>query len=84
VGRWLGVGIVNLVNIFNPQMIVFGGTTRGVFARTELTVREALTAALAAPRQQVRLAPAALGADSILLGAAELAFRPLLDAPLTC
>jgi predicted NBD/HSP70 family sugar kinase len=82
VGRWLGVGVVNLVNIFNPQMIVFGGTTRGVFAVTEPAVRAALSAALAAPREQVRLSLAALGADSTVLGAAELAFRPLLDNPL--
>jgi predicted NBD/HSP70 family sugar kinase len=82
VGHWLGVGVVNLVNIFNPRMIVFGGTTRGVFAVTEPAVREALSSALAAPREQVRLSLAALGADSTVLGAAELAFRPLLDNPL--
>ena len=82
VGRWLGVGVVNLVNIFNPQMIVFGGRTRGVFAVTETAVRAALSSALAAPREQVRLSLAALGADSTVLGAAELAFGPLLDNPL--
>jgi predicted NBD/HSP70 family sugar kinase len=82
IGRWLGIGVVNLVNIFNPQMIVFGGTTRGVFALTEPAVRAALSRALAAPRAQVRLSIAALGADSTVLGAAELAFGSLLDNPL--
>jgi predicted NBD/HSP70 family sugar kinase len=82
VGRWMGLGVANLVNIFNPEMIVFGGTTRGVFAATEPIVREVLSTALAAPREQVRLQLAALGADSTMLGAAELAFAPLLHDPL--
>jgi len=38
--------------------------------------------ALAAPREQARLVPAGLGADSTLLGAAELAFEPFLADPL--
>jgi predicted NBD/HSP70 family sugar kinase len=82
VGRWLGVGVANLVNIFNPEVIVFGGDIRSVFSATEPIVREALTTALEAPREQVRLELAALGADSVVIGAAELAFAPLLDNPL--
>ena len=82
VGHWLGVGVVNLVNIFNPQVVVFGGAVRHVFSLTEPLVREALATALAAPRAQVRLELPALGADSTLVGAAELIFARLLDDPL--
>jgi predicted NBD/HSP70 family sugar kinase len=81
-GHWLGVGVVDLVNIFNPQVIVFGGAVRHIFSLTEQLVKEALATALAAPRAQVRLAPPALGADSTLVGAAELAFARLLEDPL--
>lgn len=81
VGEWMGLGVVNLVNIFNPEMIVFGGMTRGVFAVTEPGTRKALDGALSAPGQQVRLELAALGVDSTVVGAAELAFAPLLDNP---
>src|SRR3954454_1520875 len=81
VGEWMGTGVVNLVNVFTPQMIVFGGMTREVFAVTEPVIREALDVALAAPREQVRLELAALGLDSTVIGAAELAFVPLLDNP---
>jgi hypothetical protein len=63
-------------------MIVFGGATRGVFTVTEPLVRAAVGTALAAPREQVCLSLAALGADSTVIGAAELAFSPLLDNPL--
>ncbi len=82
VGRMLGVGVVTLVNIFNPELVLFGGVTRHLYLATEPIVRDALSAALAAPRRQVRLAVAGLGDDSIALGAAELAFEPLLDDPL--
>jgi predicted NBD/HSP70 family sugar kinase len=82
IGRWLGVGVANLVNLFNPEVIVFGGLTRTLFPVLEPYVRAELAAALTAPRDQVRLALPALGADSSLVGAAELAFAPLLGDPL--
>jgi len=81
VGHWLGVGIANLVNIFNPAMIVFGGATRGLFPVTETTIREVLRTALAAPRSQVLLTLPSLGADSAVFGAAELVLDPVLDHP---
>jgi predicted NBD/HSP70 family sugar kinase len=82
VGRWLGVGVVNLVNIFNPEVVVFGGVLRQLLPVTEASISLSLQTALAAPREQVRLALPALGADSTLLGAAESAFSLLLDDPL--
>ncbi len=82
VGRWLGIGIGALVNILNPRMIVLGGLN----ARTYPFVREILEAEMArhslpASRAQVRIVPAALGVDAPLIGAAELAFEPLLEDP---
>ena len=83
VGRWLGLGVGNLVNLFDPEMVVFGGTLRHVFAAAEPIVRRHLAGvALAAPREHLDLVVPRLGEDSILLGAAELAFTPLLDDPL--
>jgi predicted NBD/HSP70 family sugar kinase len=82
VGRSLGTGVANLVNIFNPELIVFGGAVRQIFSATEPLVREALAGALAAPGEGVRLAVAGLADDSVLVGAAELAFAPLLEDPL--
>ncbi|HVM27008.1 MAG TPA: ROK family protein [Mycobacteriales bacterium] len=82
VGRALGTGTANLVNIFNPQLIVFGGAVRHVFTATEPVVREALAGVLAAPAEQVRLVAAGLGDDSVAVGASELAFATLLSDPL--
>ncbi|MCW2613376.1 MAG: hypothetical protein JWN08_370 [Frankiales bacterium] len=82
VGRFLGIGVANLVNLLNPELIVFGGAVRHIYTATEPLVREALETALAAPAQQVGLAVAGLGDDSVAVGAAELSFARLLGDPL--
>ena len=82
IGNWLGMGVANLVNIFNPDVVVFGGTLREILPATRGAVTSALTGALAAPGEHVVLALPALGDDSVLLGAAESAFAPLLIDPI--
>ena len=82
VGRWLGVGLAGLVNVLNPELIVLGG----LFGRIHPYVRVSLRAeldrlALEASREIVTVVPATLGVDAPLLGAAELAFEPLLADP---
>ena len=81
VGRFLGLGVGNLVNVFNPELIVFGGAVRHIYTDTEPYVREALETSLRAPAEQVRLEVAGLGDDSVAVGAAELGFARLLDDP---
>ncbi|MEV1288468.1 ROK family transcriptional regulator [Micromonospora sp. NPDC049679] len=83
VGEWLGFGVANLVNIFNPEMVIFGGTLRHVYLASAAQLRSRLNAmALAACREHVRLRTPKLGNDAALLGAAELAFEQLLSDPL--
>jgi predicted NBD/HSP70 family sugar kinase len=82
VGGWLGIGVVNLVNIFNPDVVVFGGTLRELLPVVRDRVQRELSDSLTAPGDHVVLALPALGDDSTLLGAAEIAFAPLLDDPL--
>ncbi|MGZ6825654.1 MAG: ROK family protein [Mycobacteriales bacterium] len=83
VARALGQGVVNLVNVFNPQLVLFGGAVRHVYVATQPLVHEALKEALSAPGEQVRIGLAGLGDDSIAIGAAELAFASLLADPLS-
>jgi glucokinase len=77
IGERLGVGIANLVNIFNPEVVVIGG---GVIAAGELLLEPARAVvrarALAPGRDLVRIAPTALGAESGMIGAALLAAAP--------
>ncbi|HEX5541221.1 MAG TPA: ROK family transcriptional regulator [Micromonospora sp.] len=83
VGDWLGFGVANLVNILNPEMVIFGGTLRDVYLAAAAQVRSRLNAsALLAGREQLRLRTPKLGEDAALIGAAELAFERLLADPL--
>ncbi|HEY7042450.1 MAG TPA: ROK family protein, partial [Nocardioidaceae bacterium] len=82
IGDWLGLGLSGLVNTLNPARVVLGGR----FARLHPFVAPRVEAALdrralAAPRSLVDVVPATLGVDAPLLGAAELAFGPILDDP---
>jgi predicted NBD/HSP70 family sugar kinase len=82
VGRWLGFGLAGLVNVFNPQVVVLGGLFGRIHPFVEETLRTELDRlALPQSREVVRVVPASLGVDAPLLGAAELAFEPLLADP---
>jgi predicted NBD/HSP70 family sugar kinase len=82
VGRWLGFGLAGLVNVFNPQVVVLGGLFGRIHPFVEARVHSELDRlALPQAREAVRLLPAALGDDAPLIGAAELAFEPLLADP---
>lgn len=78
IGRRLGVGIANLVNMLNPQVVVVGG---GVIAAGDLLLapaREVLAQrALSPSRELVRVVPARFGSESGMLGAAALALEGL-------
>jgi glucokinase len=73
-GKWLGVGLANFVNIFNPEVIAIGGgvATAGDLilspAREEVRLR-----ARPPSRDIVELKIATLGPESGVLGAAALA-----------
>jgi predicted NBD/HSP70 family sugar kinase len=82
VGRWLGIGLAGLVNVFNPRLVVLGGVLGRIHPFVHTRVDEQLDLrALAAPRRLVKVVPAALGVDAPLVGAAELAIEPLLADP---
>src|SRR5918999_581778 len=83
VGRWLGAATGMLANTFNPDIVVFCGPLGDLFMVAEQCVLAACTeTALVAPREQVRLAASAFGKDTMLVGAAEAAFGPLLEDPI--
>ena len=83
VGDWIGFGVGNLVNIFNPETVIFGGTLRDIYLVAAAHIRSRLNAvALPACREHIRLRTPELGTDAALIGAAELAFERILEDPL--
>jgi predicted NBD/HSP70 family sugar kinase len=85
VGEWIGFGVGNLANIFNPEVVIFGGTLRDVYLVAAAQIRSRMNAiALPACREHIRMRTPELRNDAALIGAAELAFAHLLDDPLLC
>ncbi|HXV32968.1 MAG TPA: ROK family protein [Gaiellaceae bacterium] len=78
VGFHLGVGISDLVNVFNPEVVVVGG---GFAEAGELLLAPARKVvaerALLPAREVVRIVEAELGPDAGLIGAALVAFAAL-------
>jgi predicted NBD/HSP70 family sugar kinase len=83
VADWTGVGLRAVVNVFNPEMIVLGGVLAHAWGARPRLVEDALSrGGLVCRLDPVTLCAGVLGDDSSLLGAAELAFEPLLADPL--
>jgi predicted NBD/HSP70 family sugar kinase len=83
IGDWLGVGVVNLINLFNPALVIFGGMLRDLYPGVAAQVQARIDAhVLPVARERVQLAVSALADDTTLAGAAELAFADLLADPL--
>lgn len=83
-GRWLGLGIKNVVNVLNPQAVIIGGElmeAEDLFLRTvaEIVCKHSF------PRG--RMAPDVLswqvGQAGFLLGAAGLAIEEFLSSPIS-
>lgn len=84
VAMWTGYGLRSVVNIFNPDVIVLGGMLGHVLeSRPDVLIESLDTDTLMPPGKHVQLRVAGLGEDSPLIGAAELAFTPLLTDPLS-
>lgn len=81
VGRRLGAGVANLVNVFGPELVVIGG---GLASAGELLLgparAEAARRALPAVRDHARIVPAHFGSEAGLVGAGVLAHDLLRDA----
>jgi predicted NBD/HSP70 family sugar kinase len=81
-GRWLGIGLAGAINVLNPDLVVLGGRLASSYPFVRSTLEAELDRrVLRASRRLVRVVPTSLGDDAPLLGAAELAFEPLLADP---
>ena len=83
-GRYLGVGIANLLHIFNPEIVVIGG---GVSRAGELIFnpihQEVEKRAMPAFRARVSIVPSPLGDDVGLYGAVALALTHAAETEAT-
>jgi glucokinase len=73
-GYYLGIGLANLINLFNPELIVVGGGLSNIGGMLlDPAYRVAKERAFKESVQAVRFVPAKLGRNSGVLGAAAFA-----------
>jgi predicted NBD/HSP70 family sugar kinase len=83
-GRWLGIGIGNLINTLNPDQVVIGGVYQQLYPWMEGFVTEAARdVALTAPWEATEIASGRLGRDAQLIGAAEMVLSEVIGDPAT-
>jgi len=77
-GHYIGVGLTNLITLYNPQVVVVGG---GIAQAGELLLaparRVVAARALMVPASTARIVPAELGDDAGIVGAAVLVMRQM-------
>lgn len=80
--RILSVAISNAINVLNPSQVVLGGFLADLRA-IDAEGFDAMVSETTVPAAwaDVSILPAELGADLLLIGAAELAFAPLVANP---
>jgi glucokinase len=77
-GRMLGIGIANLINIFNPQMIVLGGGVKDAWPLfIDAVHEEIMRRAFQVPAERTKIVPSLLGDDAGMVGAAAVALQQI-------
>ena len=73
-GRFLGIGLANIVHVLNPDLIAIGGGVAGAGDLIIAPARESMTRHLMSEvLASVRVVPAELGNEASFIGAASLA-----------
>lgn len=81
-GRWVGIGLASLINVLNPDVVVFGGLFAQTFEKMRATMEAELSArSLRAVRERCVVLASSLGVAALPLGAAELVWDVVLDDP---
>ena len=74
----LGIGIANLINIFNPEMVVIGGGVKDAWplfiGTTKAEIRKR---AFEVPAERTEIVPSRLGDDAGMVGAAAVALQKI-------
>ena len=74
-GMWVGIGVANLIQVYNPEILIIGG---GISQAGDLLFapirRTANWRGKMVPATDVKIVPAALGDDAGIYGGAVLVF----------
>ena len=83
-GGWMAIGLACLINVFDPEIVVMGGMFNDIWRYIEDVVTSDLARTSFGGQERPGVVVAGrLGNSARLIGAAELAFQPLLDDPVS-
>jgi len=75
-GRYLGIGLANIINIFSPEAIILTGGLTGMWnIYVQEAIKEAQKRAFSELFTHTKIIPSQLGDDAGLIGAAKLALE---------
>ncbi|GAA2967654.1 ROK family protein [Actinokineospora diospyrosa] len=79
--RWLTTGLITIVNVFGPELVVLGDLFTALPASlvTEVAAAVAERSLVSRAIGGTKIVTSTMGVDVKLVGAAELAFEPVLD-----
>ena len=81
-GSLLGLGVANMINIFNPEMIVLGGPLSAAGPYLLPAIHEAVeNTTLPEIREKVQILLSAFGPDASVMGAVALVVEAILSNP---
>ncbi|MBO9607788.1 MAG: ROK family protein [Paenibacillaceae bacterium] len=79
---FLETALINVFNLYDPEVVVLGGQLYPYIAEYRATVQERLQARLYAfAKDRLRLEPSSFGASQSAIGGAAMLFRELLSEP---
>ncbi|HEY8426664.1 MAG TPA: ROK family transcriptional regulator [Limnochordales bacterium] len=83
-GEYLGIGIANVINTFNPELVVIGGPIARAGHHVLNAARRVVEQrALAFPRSKARIVVSALGDEACAIGAGVLILQEFFRLPQT-
>ena len=78
----LAIGVANLVNIFNPQVVILSGFLASLFKFDhDRLLEEFRQHTLVASQEEVVVTPGKLNANLLMIGAAELPIHQVMENP---
>ena len=80
--KWLGIGIANLLNVFNPEQVILGGPLSAGEDFILPAIRETIDRrAWAWVQEEVDIVMAKHGEDAAVMGAVAMVFRNVINNP---
>ena len=78
----LAIGVANLVNIFNPQVVILSGFLASLFKFDhDRLLNKFRQHTLVASQEEVVVIPGKLNSNLLMIGAAELPIYQLIESP---